>query len=559
MQPSPSADLVRRYIGEIPLLQEAAKRLGFRDLLGRYLPGHGNEKIAAVDTLMVMVYNIACGRQPVYELEHWATKLGRRVLPGNGAGYELLNDDRFGRALDKLYLSDMASLTTETAVQTVRIEGINLDRIHNDSTTVKAYGRIPGITRTGFFLARGNSKDHRPDLKQLVYSLTISADGAVPVHYKAYPGNRTDDTTHIQTWTTLCTIAGRVDFLYVADCKVCTDKQLYHIVRNGGRVVTILPETWKECELFKKQLRRRAKPRRVILRRRVESHETIIETFSCFTGSQHTKKRGYRLFWIHSTEKRKRDRQAREGALRKLEQQLAEFNGKFNQRNLKTRDQILTRLQKLLDANQASRFMRVSLAKTTSIHRMQKRPGRPGPRTVFAVRTKRLYVLHWNRDMVALQKELRVDGIFPLLSTDKSISAKKALQAYKYQPHLEKRFSQYKNVLNGAPLLFKKIERVEAITYLYFLALILQAVIERNVRQKMKQIKIAALPIYPENRLAHHPTTAKIVALFQDVSTYTIMHGGKPTGAYRDNLTKLQKQVLFLLAIKEKDYWQNSS
>lgn len=61
---------------------------------------------------------------------------------------------------------------------------LDIDRIHNDSTTVKAYGKIPGKTITGLELLRGNSKDHRPDLKQLVFSLTISADGAVPIHYK---------------------------------------------------------------------------------------------------------------------------------------------------------------------------------------------------------------------------------------------------------------------------------------------------------------------------------------------------------------------------------------
>lgn len=210
MQRRPSTRLIRRYVGEMPLLQAAARRLGFRELLARHLPVHGNEKIATVDTLMLMVLNIACGRQPMYELEHWATKLGPRVVPGNGAGHGFLNDDRCGRALDKLYLSDMASLTTETGVQTVRVEGIGLDQMHNDSTSVKAYGRIPGTTKTDFFLARGHSKDHRPDLKQLIYSLTISADGAVPVHYKAYPGNRTDDTTHIETWTTVASPEGMI-------------------------------------------------------------------------------------------------------------------------------------------------------------------------------------------------------------------------------------------------------------------------------------------------------------------------------------------------------------
>jgi hypothetical protein len=156
-----------------------------------------------------------------------------RTIRIQDCGSRLNNSHRFGHCSSP-FLHVVARSTT--------------DRMHNDSTSVKAYGRIPGTTRTGFFLAQGHSKDHRPDLKQLIYSLTISADGAVPVHYKTYPGNRTDDTTHIQTWTTLCGIAGRNDFLYVADCKVCSDEQLHHIVRYGGRVVTIMPDTWKESD-----------------------------------------------------------------------------------------------------------------------------------------------------------------------------------------------------------------------------------------------------------------------------------------------------------------------
>ena len=63
-------------------------------------------------------------------------------------------------------------------------------------------------------------------------------------------------------------------------------------------------------------------------------------TFSCFLGNHTTDKKGYRLFWIHSSEKRKRDRKSRESALRKVEQALAELNSKLNKRNLKTRKQI---------------------------------------------------------------------------------------------------------------------------------------------------------------------------------------------------------------------------
>jgi len=67
------------------------------------------------------------------------------------------------------------------------------------------------------------------DLKQLVWTITVSGDGAVPVHYNVYDGNVTDDQTHIETWDVLRQIVGSADFLYVADCKLCTKENLAHI------------------------------------------------------------------------------------------------------------------------------------------------------------------------------------------------------------------------------------------------------------------------------------------------------------------------------------------
>ena len=118
-------------------------------------------------------------------------------------------------------------------------------------------------------MANGKNKEHRPDLAQLVFNLTISSDGAVPVHYKTYPGNRTDYTTHIETWDAVRGIAGTNNFIYVADCKVCTSKQLSYIVANGGRVITIIPETWKESKIFKDELLLKKIPKKVILRRKI--------------------------------------------------------------------------------------------------------------------------------------------------------------------------------------------------------------------------------------------------------------------------------------------------
>ena len=406
---------------------------------------------------------------------------------------------------------------------------------------------------------RGHSKDHRPDLKQIVFSLSLSADGAVPIHFKAYSGNRTDDTTHIQTWKQLRELAGVADFLYVADCKVCTDTQLSFITGHGGRVVTLMPDTWAEAKAFKQALRESTKTKRKILRQPIPNHDGQFETFYLFTGSHTTSKRSYALHWIYTTEKKRRDRQAREQRLGAFELALGDLMGKLNLRQLKTEKQIRERVDLLLDKHHVQGLYHIDIVPVRESSRTQVGKGRPGKQTRYKTQTRTLYSLAWSRNKQALRQERRCDGVFPNLSTDKTLSAKAALLAYKYQPRLEKRFEQLKTVHHGAPTLFKKVERVEAMMFLFFMALVLQAVLEREVRYAMIEETIDAIPVYPEHRLSAHPTTARIVDRFQDISIYRLYYQGILTKQYEDELTPLQRKVLKLMGMSEGDYWQQVS
>lgn len=548
--------LYRYRVTEIPLLQQVVQRLGIEPILRRYLPPHGNEKVSAVDSLLMLTYNITCGRQPLYELPFWTSRLDGRLFSRQSTLCEsLFNDDRYGRALDKLYKLDRASLMTDIVLRLIDQTGLDLSQIHNDSTSVKTTGQMPGTTRDGLRFARGHSKDHRPDLKQIVFSLTLSSDGAVPIHFKTYPGNRTDDTTHIDTWRTIRKIAGRPDFLYVADSKVCTDKQLSNIVLHGGRVVSLLPETWGEVKRFKDALRDGAKIKHRILRQLVPNSPDTFESFYRFSGQYVTAKGGYSVHWIYTSEKRKRDRKTREDRLLRVERDLGELMGKLNLRRLKTYEQISERVDKLLEQHHVTGFYHTSINTVQERDTRQLGKGRPGKHTRYKSIERTLYTLSWSRDRQALKRESRIDGIFPLLSTDSSLGAKEALLAYKYQPRLEKRFEQLKSVHKVAPTLCKKVERVEAMMFLFFIALIIQAVIEREVRRNMNDNTIEAIPVYPEHRLAYHPTTAKIFDRFHDVSVCRLMEGEKLLSEFRDELNEVQLSVLKLLGMNAADYW----
>lgn len=549
--------LERFQAGALPLIHGIVERIGLREILYNHICCHGNEDVPAVETLILLIFNLTLGKAPLYELDQWVRSIDFRCLGIEEFRKVKFTDDRFGRALDKLYKADRASLMTDIVVRVVKLFDINLDRIHNDSTSLKAYGKIPGKTTTGLELKRGHSKDHRPDLKQLVFCLSVSSDGCVPVHHKCYAGNRTDDTTHIETWDTLQRIVSTPGFLYVGDSKLCTDDQLSYIVGKGGRAITIIPETWDEVKSFKEDLRKKRKVKEIIWRRRKPGSLNEKEYFSTFKGEYLTTKRGYKIHWIYSSEKRKRDRGTREKYLKEAEQYLSVLNARLNTGKLKTKEAIQKAVENIVQKFKVEEFFYHEIGKTKETYRVQVGRGRPGKNTKYVIRENILYTLSWMRKGEALKREANTDGVFPLLCTNNNISAKETLKAYKYQPALEKRFTQFKSIHNAAPLLFKKIERVEANMFAFFIALIIQALIERSLRKKINREKIDGLEVYPEERKTAYPTTNKVFSLFNSISTYTINQGSKIVEEFKDELTETQKTILKFLGITQDQYWES--
>ena len=70
--------------------------------------------------------------------------------------------------------------------------------------------------------------------------------------------------------------------------------------------------------------------------------------------------------------------------------------------------------------------------------------------------------------------------MYPLLTNERSLTPRQVLEAHKRQPCIEKRFEQLKTVLEVAPVFLKNEGRIEALFTLYFLALLVQALIERD-------------------------------------------------------------------------------
>lgn len=552
------------YLGALPIAQPFLERLRVMDLIEEALGRPDRRiKLPPGKSAMVMVRNIILSRHPLYEVGEWA----RRFVPGEldlaAEQVELINDDRLGRTLDRLFKADLRSLMTRFVVGMVREFDVDLDRLHNDSTTITFSGeyreRAPRKDkRRRLKITFGHNKDHRPDLKQLVWSLTVTADGAVPVHYNVYDGNVTDDRTHIETWQVLAEVVGGSDFIYVADCKLCTRENMAYIDGRGGSFVTVLPRTRKEDARFKEWILHNVVPWQAIWKRPPKRRKTDpAEVFEAVEAPEASAE-GYRIIWYRSSQKWKLDERVRDNAIQRARQDLVRLRERVGRRNLKTRDEVEQAVEKILDETGTRAWVRVELAERTRHTHKQERPGRPGKNTRYVRRTTATYEPVVTLDAEAIRAAAAADGLFPLIINipKDRMSPLDILKIYKYQSFVEKRHEELKTCAEVVPMNFKSPERIEAFLFLYFVAVTVHALIERRVREAMKDRGIESIPLYPEERACRAPTAEKILGLFEPLRRNRLLEGDRHLKTFWDPLSSAQRTVLDLLEVPSTAYGQ---
>jgi transposase len=549
-------------LGPLPLINHFIQRAGLQDALDRYIPSDARCVVPHSQALGVLLRSIIVEREPIYRQQETVQAFASGMFGIAAEEMQHLGDDRLGRALDRLFDADRAALLTEVVVTVGQRFKLKFDEFHNDSTSISFCGnyraasgrRIRG--RTAPAITYGFSKDHRPDLKQLLLILTMCADGNVPVAFRCTDGNASDSRTHIETWNALRAVAGRADFLYVADSKLCSRENMDYIDRAGGRFVTVLPRTRLEDQEFRKWIQThtpdwecvwdRPNPRSgdgprdrwYVYRAPLLSAEvwSIVWVWST-------------LLTLHQEARRRRDIAAAIEELNELRQRLA--GGKTR---LRGAAEIDLQIKTLLDKHQVNRYLKVSRTVREEHVYKQTRRGRPGPDTAYRKITKRRFDVEWVMDEEAIAYDHNSDGMYPLITNDQGLSPAQVLEAHKGQPMIEKRFEQVKTVHEIAPVYLKNEGRIEALFTLYFLALLVQALIERELRIAMKREKIAQLPLYPEQRLCAKPTTEQILGLFSFAQRHELIQDGNIVQVFDVQFTDLQRQLLTLLRIPEQAF-----
>lgn len=545
----PKINTTFKKLDVLPMVKHYITRLGIFDIFDRYVPNVNGADIAPAQILSMLVMNILVAPKPLYKVDEWAMD----YLDGIAEQFVIAgkyNDDRIGRCLDALFSSDRAGMMTEASAMAILVHELETKIMQNDTTSVTFLGRYDNQSTKAVHLTPGFNKDHRQDCKQIVFGLNITEDGHVPISYHAYNGNQADVNTHIPNWDSLRQQLATEDFIYIADSKLCTINNLHHIDKNDGKFITIMPKNRKESVQFRERLQQGEEINWQPAYSTEHSRKNgVFITYQTFT--EETSWEGYPIIWVHSSSKEKQDYNSREQRISKAGKKLDELSLKLNKYNLKTRDQIEAATSKACKGTDD--YIEVELVESIEIKEVKKGRGRPGPNSKYTKKKLITYHIKWQRNEEAIERSVKTDGIFPLI-TNTDLPAAEVLQIYKKQPFLEKRFYTTKSILEVAPMFLKKNERIEAMLFLYFIALMVVSLIERNIRKQMEEEEIDNLAILPERRKTERPTWNNICYFFRNLHLAIVTADEHVISSAVNGVTELHRLVCKLLQVPNEVY-----
>ena len=294
------------------------------------------------------------------------------------------------------------------------------------------------------FRALGHSKDHRPDLPQVVIGLAVTREG-IPVRVWVWPGNTNDQTVirqvkdDLRGWR-----LGRC--VWVVDRGFSSDENLRYLTRGGGH--------WIAGE----RMRDGSPDARAALARpgRYRSVRDNLRVKDVRLGEGDAARR---FIVCHNPAEAERDKAERDAQLARLEAELA-------------RIEQVRRKAKTSKAREAHTRAECALRDHPTLSRYLRQTG-----------SGRLLI---DRRKVAAEE--RLDGKYLLSSSDPDLSAEDIALGYKNLREAERSFRDLKTTLALRPVFHRLEQRIRAHVVVCWLALLLIRLAERKTGQSWRRI-----------------------------------------------------------------------
>jgi transposase len=224
-----------RAFGNVWLGWTLWRALRLEELCAALLPP-GREAVPWAQMAAVLVIARLC--EPSSELhiaEDWYRTTALEDLLGVPAAR--IDDNRLYRALDRL-LPHKAAIEQHLRARLGELFALPYDLLLYDVTSTY----FEGLAEANTLAARGYSRDHRPDCKQVCIALVVTR-GGIPLGYELFAGNRPDVTTVEEIVATMEARYGLASRIWVMDRGMTSAENVAWLQQTGRRYLIGTPKS----------------------------------------------------------------------------------------------------------------------------------------------------------------------------------------------------------------------------------------------------------------------------------------------------------------------------
>ena len=530
--------IVSGVIDDLGLVQAIDRRLQ-RDR-------NGLEEISPGEAVKGMILNgLGFVSKPLSLTPRFFQNKPLELLFRTGVKADDFNRFKLGRTLEHIFEYGPDKLFGELSFDICLQEGVEQRFNSEDTTTFSVTGEsYPDSDEHAVSVTHGYSKDHRPDLKQVVHELMVSQDGGVPLQMKTWSGNESDTVIFRERTQALVEQFGQSELAryLIADSKRYDSGNAPHLSRL--HFITRIPSTLKqEREVISEALMSGD------WQRIDDDHRYVCKILTHYDMEQR---------WLVVQSK---------GALMRVEKTI-------NQRVLNEHEAFSARLKKLgatpfackEDAVSAFKKMNKGLRyhdlELLSINEIPYYAGKGRPKKDAIPEGIDYHVetcMKKNEKAIESAKEQGSCYVVGTNIKESELSNQDVIAAYKGQnTSIEnKGFRFLKDALFFTSSLFiKKPSRMMGLLFIMTLSLLVYSIAQRRLRNKLAE-QDEALP-NQINLPSKQPTLRWIFQLMEGVNLVEIVINGIRTRLI-DGLCELKRKIIGLFGEKVKNIYMQSA
>ncbi len=210
--------------------------------------------VTAGHAVKAMVLNgLGFLNQQLYLVPHFFQNKPRARLIAPGIQASHLNDDTLGRTLDTLYEAGLTALYSLIAATAATRLGLTPTFTHLDTTSFHVDGRYNSNEAPDeqvVHITQGYSRDHRPDLNQVMLALIVEHQAGIPLLMKPLSGNSSDGKVFGQVISDhIAQLQTTYNPTYlVADSALYNAENLQKLADTSLKWITRVPATLTEAQ-----------------------------------------------------------------------------------------------------------------------------------------------------------------------------------------------------------------------------------------------------------------------------------------------------------------------